>query len=1360
MTTDTDEGGLMSVDAIKAWLLRQLAELRGVDPAALDGSDPFVRYGLDSVAVVTMSERLREVLGRAVSPTVFYNYPTVDALSSHLAGGDAQIPPRVETPAARDEPIAIVGRACRFPRADHPQAYWQLLLDGVDATREIPAERWDLAEFHDPDASRPGKMAARRGGFLDRVDGFEPLFFGISPREAAPMDPQQRLMLELSWEALEDAGIVPGRLREQPVGVFVGVMWFDYAMLTQGDRRAIGRYTTTGYNHSIIANRVSYTLGLRGPSMSIDTACSSALSAVHVACSSLQRGESTVALAGGVQLNLVPHTMLGMSKFGGLSPDGRCYSFDARANGYARGEGGGVVVLKRLSRAIRDGDRIEGVIVGSAINNDGASNGLTAPSSVAQQIMLREAYARAGVEPGMVDYVEAHGTGTPLGDPIEAEALGQILGVAAGRQRPLLVGTAKSNIGHLEAAAGVAGLIKASLVLEHGIVPPSVHFETPNPHIDFDGLRLLVPREPTPLPVVDRPSTAGISSFGFGGSNCHVVLQGAPHPRQELLALSAPSGEALNERARAVLGQLAEPRPRLAPDRRLRELCAGCTPGPGSFRLAVSVGTPGELARRLEAFVDGTPSAAVAVGDGVGVCEEGPVFVFSGQGSYWNGMGLSLFRSEPVFGAVLEECDEHIQRHLGWSLLDTLTGVTSPQGSSVDKSGPAIVAIEIALATLLCAWGITPRAVVGHSIGEVAAAHIGGAIDRAQAMHIICTQSRIAARLSGQGGMALVGVGWDEAGALEARFEGQLARAVHASPGTTVLSGDLGALEQARAELEARGAAWHAVWTDVPFHGHAMRQLRASLRDALGDVRGRPGSVPLLSTVSGGRIDGGDLDASYWARNLCDPVLLAEAIESVVAESPSGSPSGSDRARPSTFVEIGPHPILKRSIEECLVKEGRQGHVVATLVRNQDGRTLVLDAVAKLYAMGHTLRWDRLHGSSRSSSGPRDPDERHLLVLSGRTPEACRAVASSYVELLTRPHSPALGDIAHTAARCRTHHPHRAAVHGANVEAMVTALRAVQQGAPHPGSIVGEVSGGSLAFVYSGQGSQWARMGRGLLEREPVFRRALERVAAQVDRWVGWSLMDELVAGEADSRLDQTQIAQPAIFALQVALTALLAHWELVPEAVVGHSIGEVAAAHVAGALGLEDAARLVVHRGRIMQSATGTGHMILAEATVEQVHGALRGVEPYVGIAAINGERAVVFSGRDAELEEVSARLAGQGVSLRRLPVDYAFHSPMMEPLGDELQTALKGLTPRATQRLMISTVTAQPVEGASLDAEYWRRNMRHSVRFADSIDALVERGLSHCVEVGPHPVLAGDREPPQVTGGPGTGPHRRKRP
>lgn len=655
------------------------------------------------------------------------------------------------------EPIAIIGIGCRFPGAADPEAYWRLLRDGIDAVTEVPASRWDRESFYDPDPWKPGKMNSRWGGFLGPVDRFDPQFFGISARETRNMDPQQRLLLEVAWEALEDAGQPPDGLAGTATGVFVGVSSFDYYELLAADPGNFDAHTGTGNLSAMKANRLSYFFGLVGPSLAVDTACSSSLVAVHLACQSLWNGESTLALVGGVHLLLSPGMSVGYAKGGFLAPDGRCKTFDARADGYVRGEGAGIVVLKRLSRAEEHGDRVYAVIRGSAVNQDGFSNGITAPNPRSQEAVLRAAYRNAGVSPGQVQYVEAHGTGTKLGDPIEMKALGAVLAQDRPPGAICAVGSVKTNIGHLEAGAGIAGLIKVALSLAHRQIPPSLHFRTPNPYIPFDQLPLRVQQTLGGWPPTPAPAIAGVSSFGFGGTNAHVVLAEGPAARAvspgagersaHLLCLSAKTDEALTQMAMLYRRHLSD-----HPELRLADVCYTANAGRSHFnhRLAIVGESREELERHLEAAASGAPpSAGVGRGEVGGRKRPRIAFLFPGQGCQYVNMGRQLFETQPTFRAILERCAEILRPRLDAPLLEVLYGAAAVRGSEdrrLDDSAlgaAALFSVEYGLAELWSSWGVSADVVMGYGVGEYVAACVAGVFSLEDGLRLIAARGRL-----------------------------------------------------------------------------------------------------------------------------------------------------------------------------------------------------------------------------------------------------------------------------------------------------------------------------------------------------------------------------------------------------------------------------------------------------------------------------------------------------------------------------------------------------------------------------------------------------------------------------------------
>ncbi len=957
-----DENSLKA-EVIQEWLVAKLSEPLGIDAREIDIREPFASYGLGSTEAVRLAGELAELLGRELPAALVYEYPTIEALARYLAGSQdasSSAASAGQDREAKNEPIAIIGIGCRFPGANNPAAFWQLLRNGVDAIGEVPADRFDQRAFYDPDPSVPGKMNTRWGGFLENVDQFDANFFGISPREAARMDPQQRLLLEVIWEALQDAGQVPERLAGTRAGVFIGVATNDYGRLQWNDLERIDAYAGTGNALSIAANRISYLFDFRGPSLAIDTACSSSLVAVHLACNSLRSGESTLALVGGVNLILSPAIAINFTKAGAMAPDGRCKTFDAQANGYVRGEGTGVVVLKPLSKALADGDPIYAVIRGSAVNQDGRSNGLMAPNPLAQEAVLREAYRQAGVSPGSVQYVEAHGTGTLLGDPIEAKALGTVLSVGRPSEQPCAVGSVKTNLGHLEAAAGIAGLIKVALALSHREIPPSLHFETPNPHIPFGELRLRVQTALSPWPVSSGPKLAGVSSFGFGGTNAHVVLEEAPATVRAtrdaertsgalLLPLSARSPEALRSLARACNDYLATPDSAAS----LADICytASARLAHHDHRLAVTGNSPTQLIDSLVAFLRGETRPGLSSGRKQSAQPRKLVFVFPGQGSQWFGMGRRLVEQEVVFREVIERCDEAMRPFGDWSLLTELMATDAAQSrlNEVDVVQPALFAIQIALAALWRSWGIEPDAVVGHSLGEVAAAHIAGALSLEDAVQVVCHRSRLFKRAVGKGAMAAVELSIEEAQRIIAGYEDHVSIAVSNGPKSTVLSGDPTALGAILDRLERDDIFCHLVKVDFASHSPQMEPLRADLLQALQGLRPRAESMPIYSTVTGQVINGTEFDALYWARNMREPVLFSAAIQRMAQD-------GHDN-----FLEISAHPILLSSMQQTFDHLGREGAVLPSLRHDEDERTVLLGSLGALYSLGHPIDWSLIY---------------------------------------------------------------------------------------------------------------------------------------------------------------------------------------------------------------------------------------------------------------------------------------------------------------------------------------------------------------------------------------------------------------
>ncbi|HET8681027.1 MAG TPA: beta-ketoacyl synthase N-terminal-like domain-containing protein, partial [Micromonosporaceae bacterium] len=867
-----------------------------------------------------------------------------------------------EVERARTEPIAVIGIGCRLPGgANDPESFWRLLHDGVDAIRDMPQDRWDVDAYFDPDPEAPGKMSTRWGGFLNGIEQFDPAFFGISPWEAANMDPQQRLMLEVAQEAFDDAGQVRAQLRGSRTGVFIGLAHSEYGWLNLSNPELSNVYTATGSFGSIVANRVSYLYDLRGPSYTMDAVCSSSLLAVHQACESLRSGDCTMALAGGAGLFLKPEGFVWFTKLGVMATDGRCKAFDASGDGIVLGEGVAAVVLKTLSRAQQDGDPIYAVLRGSAVVQDGRSNGLTAPSRLSQEAMLREAYQRSGVDPRAVQYVEAHGTGTILGDPIEAQALGTILGAGRDSHQPLMIGSVKTNIGHLQMVGGLAGLIKVVMAMRHRQLPASLHFKQANPHIPFDGYRLRVQDRRGPWPY-EGPLLAGVTSLSFGGTNVHVIVEEAPQPetsppetaggRARLLPLSAHSPAALRDLA-AAYQELAGGSAALDLD----DLCYTASLRRNHYddRLAVTFTSRAELAERLAAFQSQQARPGLSWGDKSLHARRRLAFVFPGQGGQWAGMGRRLLEQEPVFRQAVEACAAAMQPHVSWSLLDELqAGEPESRLDELDVVQPVTWAVQVALVELWRSWGVVPDAVVGHSMGEVAAAHAAGALSLDDAAAVICRRSLLVRRIQGQGTMAVVELPLDEARTAIAGYEDQLAVAVSNSPTSTVLSGGTAAIEAVLRALGERDIFCRRVNVEFASHSPQVDALHDDLLEALREVRPREAGVPVYSTVTGEPVDGCELTAGYWARNLREPVLFSTAVRRLV------------EAGHTLFIEVSPHPILLPSIEQGAQHLDTPVVALPSLRRDEDERSVLLGTVGRLYTTGQRVDWRRLYPSRRT----------------------------------------------------------------------------------------------------------------------------------------------------------------------------------------------------------------------------------------------------------------------------------------------------------------------------------------------------------------------------------------------------------
>ncbi|MGW2368387.1 SDR family NAD(P)-dependent oxidoreductase [Streptomyces sp. NPDC001667] len=960
-----DEQNRALLDLVRA----QVATVLGhATPETIASGRPFKELGFDSLTAVELRNRLNAATGRRLPATLVFDYPTPDLLTGYLRSEllGAEPAPAAGPPvpagqtAAADEPIAIVGMACRYPGGvASPEDLWRLVETGGDAVSALPTDRgWDEG-LYDPDPEATGKSYAREGGFLYDAGDFDPAFFGISPREALAMDPQQRLLLETSWEVFERAGIDPTTLKGSRTGVFTGVMHHDYGTASETPEGLEG-YAVTSTQGSVASGRVSYTFGLEGPAVTVDTACSSSLVALHLAVQALRSGECSLALAGGVTVMATPWVFVEFSRQRGMAPDGRCKAFSASADGAGWSEGAGVLLVERLSDARRNGHQVLAVVRGSAVNQDGASNGLTAPNGPSQQRVIRAALAGAGLSAAEVDAVEAHGTGTTLGDPIEAQALLATYGQDRPADRPLRLGSVKSNIGHAQAAAGVAGVIKMVEAMRHGVLPRTLHVDQPSPHVDWAAGAVELLTEQTEWTTDGRPRRAGVSSFGISGTNAHVIIEEAgpePVPAEAADAppaavmvpwpVSGRSEAALRAQAARLSAYVAAGTDLAVPD---VGFSLATTRAALEHRGVVLAADRATALAGLTALADGSPAA----GTFTGRAPEDPgqvVFVFPGQGSQWRGMAAELLESTPVFAERLAECDAALRPHVGWSVTDVVRGADdAPSLDDVVVVQCALWAVMVSLAAVWQAMGVRPAAVIGHSQGEIAAAAVSGGLSLEDAAKVVSLRAgAIAGELSGRGGMVSVPL---PAGRVRERLAAWGERISVASvngPSSTVVSGEPEALEELLAACEADGVRAKRIPVDYASHSAQVEAIREQVVDALQDIEPRRGDIPFYSTVTGGMFDTSGADAKYWYTNLRQEVRFDETVRALLADGFG------------FFVESSAHPVLTVGLQEIFEDTGTEAVALGTLRREEGGRERLLASVAEGYVHGLAVDWDAVY---------------------------------------------------------------------------------------------------------------------------------------------------------------------------------------------------------------------------------------------------------------------------------------------------------------------------------------------------------------------------------------------------------------
>lgn len=961
------------------YLRDAVAEVTRVDAAEIREDAGFFDLGMDSLMAVELRRRLEQDLGREIAVTLVMDHPRISDAADYLLGEVLELSKQARPesqpvsvlPVRTDEPIAIIAVSCRFPAAPNPEAFWELLSGGVDAIREVPEDRFDIDEFYDPDPEAAGKTYTRFGGFLEGIDEFDPEFFGISPREAVWIEPQQRLMLETVWEGLERAGYAPANLRGSRTGIFAGVAANEYAHLLSSESvDKIEPYFITGNALNAISGRVAFALGLEGPAVAVDTACSSALVAVHQAVQALRSGDCDMALAGGVNVLLSPVTVIAASRARMLSPAGRCKSFDASADGYVRSEGCGMLVLKRLGDAERDGDRICAVIPASAVNQDGASSGLTVPNGGAQQRLISEALSRANLTGADIDYLEAHGTGTPLGDPIEVQAAAAVYGASRDPDHPLLMGSVKTNIGHTESASGAAGLIKVVLSLQNEAIPRSLHFHKPNPHIPWDTLPVRVVDEARSWQVNGRPRRAGVSSFGFTGTNAHVIVEEAPQwatadehssdgaPAEpvvlreplQVLPLSARSPEALVALAQRY-GDWLDTSPKVD----IADVCYTAGVGRSHFEhrgalVVDSVQSAGELLTDLA-------NNRIRPGVVRGECADAPTtaWLFTGQGSQYPGMARELFDSEPIFADSVKRCAEAVDGMLPKPLIEVLFSADREAGTALRHTSyaqPALFAVEMGLARLWQSWGIEPDVVLGHSVGQYAAACVAGVFSLEDGARLIAERGRLFGSLPAGGRMAAVFADAKQVEDVVGEYP-RVSVAAYNGP-NTVVSGPDEDVEHIVDRFTGEGIRCTALETSHAFHSELLDPVLDEFESYAAQFEFAAPTIPLVCNRTGAALTGhASLDAQYWRRHSRQPVQFAESVRTVAA------------LGCSVLIEIGPQPVLTGAAVQVWPEHVTAPRPIVSLRKGVTDRRQIADALAAAYVGGLRPDFAALHPRPR-----------------------------------------------------------------------------------------------------------------------------------------------------------------------------------------------------------------------------------------------------------------------------------------------------------------------------------------------------------------------------------------------------------
>ncbi|MFT5913902.1 MAG: acyl transferase domain-containing protein [Bacteroidia bacterium] len=1317
--------------SIKKWLKKRLSEILNLPIGKISEHEKFSNYGLDSARATLLSAEMKQEFGGNFLPTLFFGYPTIHELGEHLSNPKKNNDKGRKEYKTLEEPIAVVGMSCRFPKSNNPEEFWEFMIAGKDAVSEVPKSRWNMADYYDPDPKAEGKTNTKYGAFLEGdIDDFDPFFFDISPREAIEMNPSQKVILEIVWEALQNAGIPYQDLEGSKTGVFIGSVWNDFERIRLKKHAPVNQHSAVGQSPNIVANRVSYAFGFQGPSLVIDSACSSSLLAIHLACQSLQSNDSELAIAGGINLMLDPDTYVALSKFGGLSADGKCKTFDADASGYVRGEGAGVIVLKRLSDAKKNGDRILGIVKGSAVNNDGYSNGLTAPNVEAQKKVLREAYGRANILPESVNYIEAHGTGTRLGDPIEMEALASVL--TEDREEtvaPLKVGSVKTNIGHLEGAAGIASMIKGLMILNKHIIPKNIHFNAPNPFIPLEEYKIEVQKENETIDLPKyEPIRVGLSGFGWGGTNCHIVLEEYSDESNELFVYSADSDKGILDFLRNVKLKLKS----ISRRKTLKELCAE----------VATIHNDNNKKHRISFKIDSFRSLNDKLSDSIAnqgdkyykevSSQPKTAFVLAPFGGQYPKMGIALYENEVIFRNKLDLCSNLFESFSGWSISDKLYTVSEEELEDVSINIPLTFAIQVSLFSIYEYWGLKPDVVLGHSIGELAASHISGMLNLEDAVKSMYHYSRLVQSTAGHVGMAVINYPKEMAEELISNYE-SLEIVGYNAPTSTNIAGERSDIDRIVKEITNKGGKAALIQVHVAAHSSFMDKIMPEMEESIGKLNALPPRTPFFSTSLNKYVHESNLDGSYWANSIRNPVLFSQAIQKLLSEGVN------------LFLELSAHPVLRFYLNKIFILNQSNAVALYSLNREETDTIAIQNLLSALYLNGFDVNWEHIYSKYQSSlinqTVSLSKGESFILPFSAKSEYSLVEYAKKYINFFQTEVGDSqkeLFDVCCTASIRRSHFPLRLAFSGTNKQEIISQLQEVVDSADDfEASENLQKNEGKIAFVFPGQGAQWIGMGRGLFEKEEIFRESILESNRVFSKYVGWNLESILLNGTA-SDFSQLDIIQPALFAIQVALAELWISWGIKPDGLVGHSMGEIASAYISGSISLDSAINVICTRSRLMKEMSGKGAMLATDFTLEEAQQISNEYDGEISVAVNNSKSSTVLSGNKKSILELLSKLEKTERFARLVKVDVASHSYQMEEVKGKLYQALLPVNPQKGHTSIYSTVRDSILDGSELDANYWTENLRNTVQFGNAITKMAEDGFTTFIEISPHPVLS----------------------